>query len=89
MIHFHTAETDTITFTINCMLFYVLFFIIVFDVILFLLIDMYCYQCYAVRCMNVFYVDYSSIWLMFLLCDIDYKYTVLYYLNILILSLHF
>ena len=24
-------------------------------------------------CMNVFYVDYSSLWLMFLCCNIDYK----------------
>ena len=27
----------------------------------------------VICCMNVFYVDYSSLWLMFLCCNIDYK----------------
>ena len=36
-------------------------------------IYMYVLLSTVICCMNVFYVDYSSLWLMFLCCNIDYK----------------
>ena len=41
--------------------------------LLFVYTCMYCYQLLYAVPMNVFYVDYSSLWLMFLCCNIDYK----------------
>ena len=40
---------------------------------LIIFIYMYVLLSTVICCMNVFYVDYSSLWLMFLCCNIDYK----------------
>ena len=43
------------------------------SLIIFLYTYMYVLLSTVICCMNVFYVDYSSLWLMFLCCNIDYK----------------
>ena len=56
--------------------FYVLLFGIRFRIhshSLIFFIYMYVLLSTVICCMNVFYVDYSSLWLMFLCCNIDYK----------------
>ena len=57
--------------------FYVLLFGIRFRIHSHSLIIFYIHVCIVINCyiccMNVFYVDYSSLWLMFLCCNIDYK----------------
>ena len=56
--------------------FYVLLFGIRFRIhshSLIIFIYMYVLLSTVICCMNVFYVDYSSLWLMFLCCNIDYK----------------
>ena len=42
--------------------------------LLFLYTGVYMYVLLStvICCMNVFYVDYSSLWLMFICCNIDY-----------------
>ena len=41
--------------------------------LLLFVIYMYVLLSTVICCMNVFYVDYSSLWLRFLCCNIDYK----------------